>query len=66
MFRSNPVCFGNELKQDNDLEGLGPRVRSPPRGLTRGMKKGCREEAAERATSDCDFERVHSSEPPIQ
>src|ERR1700676_2098857 len=31
-----------------------------------GVKKGCREEAAERATSDCDFERVHWSELPIQ
>jgi len=31
-----------------------------------GVKKGCREEAAERATSYCDFERVHWSELPIQ
>jgi hypothetical protein len=30
-----------------------------------GVKQGCREEAAERATSDCDFERVHWSVPPI-
>src|SRR5271169_3262875 len=34
--------------------------------VTRGMKKGCREEATERATSDYDFERVHWSELPIQ
>src|SRR6266404_3674312 len=31
-----------------------------------GVKKDCREEAAERATSDCDFERVHRCELPIQ
>lgn len=30
-----------------------------------GVKQGCREEAAERATSDCDFERVHWSVLPI-
>ena len=30
------------------------------------VKKGCREEAAKRATSDCDFERVHWNELPIQ
>jgi hypothetical protein len=34
--------------------------------VTRGMKKGCREEATERATSDYDFERAHWSELPIQ
>jgi hypothetical protein len=34
--------------------------------VTCGMKKGCREEATERATSDYDFERVHWSELPIQ
>src|SRR6202158_4628167 len=34
--------------------------------VTCGVKKGCREEAAERATSDCDFERVHWEELPIQ
>jgi hypothetical protein len=31
-----------------------------------GVKQGCREEAAERAPSDCDFEGVHWSELPIQ
>jgi hypothetical protein len=31
-----------------------------------GVKQGCREEAAERATSDCDFEGVHWRELPIQ
>src|SRR3984893_5851177 len=34
--------------------------------VPRGMKKSCREEATERATSDYDFERVHWSELPIQ
>jgi len=34
--------------------------------VTRGMKKGCREEATERAAGDYDFERVHWSELPIQ
>jgi hypothetical protein len=28
-----------------------------------GVKKGCREQAAKRATSDCDSERAHWNEP---
>jgi hypothetical protein len=34
--------------------------------VTCGVKKGCREEPAERATSDYNFEGVHRSELPIQ
>jgi hypothetical protein len=34
--------------------------------VTRGMKKDCREEATERATSDYDVERAHWSELLIQ
>jgi hypothetical protein len=34
--------------------------------VTCGVKKGCHKEAAERTTSDYDFEGVHWSELPIQ
>jgi hypothetical protein len=34
--------------------------------LACGVKQGCREQAAKRATSDCDFERAHGNELPVQ